>query len=97
MTERRGLTLRRFISLIAPQGLENPLQNHLTASDSASIRASCSAMASVGFEMLVLSFGSGFDVENADPAYRARIAADIAFCRALGIEVGGYDLIGWSG
>lgn len=96
MTERRGLTIRRFMALIAPQTLENPLQNHLTASDSASIRASCTAMASVGWEMLVLSYGSGADVENLDPAYLSRMAADIAFCNALGIEVGAYDLIGWS-
>ena len=26
MTERRGITLRRFINTIAPQALENPLQ-----------------------------------------------------------------------
>jgi hypothetical protein len=96
LTERRGLTLRRFLSLVAPQALENPLQNHLTASDSASIRASCSQMAQVGWEMLVLSYGSGADVESSDPAYRARIAGDIAFCNALGIEVGAYDLIGWT-
>ena len=26
ITERRGITLRRFINTIAPQALENPLQ-----------------------------------------------------------------------
>jgi hypothetical protein len=96
LTERRGLTLRRFITTVAPQGLENPLQNHLTASDSASIRSSCDQMALVGWEMLVLSYGSGFDPESRDPTYIARIAADVAYCRAKNIEVGGYDLIGWT-
>ena len=80
MTERRGITLRRFINTIAPQALENPLQvgyrrggapsrpvecpsrrvngvclahsvppqNHMTASDSASIRAACDDMAATG-------------------------------------------------
>jgi len=29
MTERRGLTIRRLFTYIAPQGLETPLQNHM--------------------------------------------------------------------
>jgi len=96
ITERRGIIMKKFLSLIAPQGLENPLQNHLTASDSNSIRASCTEMASVGWEMLVLSYGSGFDVENTSPAYLAQYQSDIAFCNNLNIEVGGYDLVGWT-
>ena len=32
LTERRGLTLKRLFRAIAPQSLENPLQNHISAS-----------------------------------------------------------------
>jgi hypothetical protein len=49
---------------------------HLTASDSASIRRAVDQCAAVGFEMVILSFGSGLDMENDDPAYLARLKAD---------------------
>jgi hypothetical protein len=95
-TERRGLALRRFLLAVAPQVAENPLQYHLALSDSASVRAACDQMNSVGWEMLILSYGSGFDWESSDPAYAARVKADVAYCAALGVAVGGYDLIGWT-
>lgn len=96
INERRGLAMRRFLLAFAPQVAESPLQYHLVASDSASIRAACDQMASVGWEMLVLSYGSGADVESSDPAYLARVAGDVAYCKAEGVEVGAYDLIGWT-
>ena len=95
-SERRGLALRRFLLAVAPQVAENPLQYHLAVSDSASVRAACTQMKAVGWEMLVLSYGSGYDTESMDPAYIARVASDVAFCAQLGVEVGGYDLIGWT-
>jgi len=95
-TERRGLALRRFLLAIAPQVAEAPLQYHLVASDSASVRAACDQMAAVGWEMLVQSYGSGFNLESSDPAYIARVKGDVDYCRAKGVEVGGYDLIGWT-
>ena len=91
-TERRGLALRRFLLAVAPQVAEAPLQYHLAVSDSASVRSACDQMAAVGWEMLVLSYGSGFNVESTDAAYIARMAADVAYCRGKGIEVGGYDV-----
>lgn len=50
-------------------------------------------MALVGFEMLIFSFGSGFNLENADALYLDKIKAQIAYAKTKGIEVGGYDLI----
>ena len=96
MSERRGLAMRRFLLAVAPQVAESPLQYHLVASDSASVRAACDQMAAVGWEMLVMSYGSGADVESDDPAYLARVAGDVAYCRAKSVEVGAYDLIGWT-
>ena len=43
--------------------------------------------------MLIFSFGSGFRLESADPAYLASIKAQIDYAKTKGIEVGGYDLI----
>jgi hypothetical protein len=91
-SERRGLALRRFLLAVAPQVAEAPLQYHLAVSDSSSVRDACTQMSAVGWEMLVLSYGSGFNVESSDPAYLQRMAGDVAFCKALGVEVGGYDV-----
>jgi hypothetical protein len=95
-SERRGLALRRFLLTVAPHVAENPLQYHLVASDSASVRAACDQMAAVGWEMLVQSYGSGFNLESTDAAYIARVKSDVTYCRARGVEVGGYDLIAWT-
>ena len=95
-TERRGLALRRFLLAIAPQVAEAPLQYHLVASDSPTVRAACDQMAAAGWEMLVQSYGSGFNLESEDAAYAERVAGDVAYCRGKGVEVGGYDLIGWT-
>jgi hypothetical protein len=95
-SERRGLALRRFLLTIAPQVSENPLQYHLVASDSTSVRAACDQMHAVGWEMLVQSYGSGFDLESQDIAYISRVKSDVEYCLALGVEVGGYDLIAWT-
>ena len=50
-------------------------------------------MADIGFEMLIYSFGSGFDLESEDPAYLNTVRDTVDYARSLGIEVGGYDLI----
>mmetsp|Transcript_28118 Transcript_28118/g.55310 ORF Transcript_28118/g.55310 Transcript_28118/m.55310 type:complete len:389 (+) Transcript_28118:15-1181(+) len=50
-------------------------------------------MVEVGFEMFIFSFGSGFQLETADPVYLAKIKAQVDYAKARGVEVGGYDLI----
>jgi len=95
-TERRGIALKRLLATIAPQTLESPLQSHITASDSASIRAECAAMGEVGWEQLIMGAGSGFNAESEDPDYMVRLSLDADFCAERGVECGGYDLIGWT-
>ena len=57
-------------------------------------RRAVDQMAEVGgFDMLIFSFGSGFNLENDDPTYLATMKSSIAYANAHGIEVGGYDLI----
>ena len=50
-------------------------------------------MAAVGFEMLIYSFGSGFNLETADAGALAKVKAQVDYAKSKGIEVGGYDLI----
>ena len=90
--ERQGLALRRMQRVVAPWITENPILMHLTTSDSASIRRAVDQCARVGFEMIILSFGSGFNMESEDPAYLARVKADVDYAHGKGIEIGGYTL-----
>jgi hypothetical protein len=92
--ERKGLSRRKMTRLLAPQTSEAPLFFHLTDSSSKAFRHAVDQMHAVGgFDMLIYSFGSGFQLENTDPLYLAGLKADIKYARDRGIEVGGYDLI----
>jgi hypothetical protein len=91
--ERQGLALRRMYRTLAPQVTENPILMHCASSQSAAIRQAVDQCAEVGFEMVILTFGSGFDIESEDPAYIARIKADFDYAHSKGIEIGGYTLM----
>ena len=62
--ERRSLALRRMYRTIAPWVTENPLMMHLRhARDPQVVKQAIDQCAEVGFEMVILSFGSGFNIE----------------------------------
>jgi len=90
--ERRGLTIRRFWRLMAPWTDENPLIFHLKASGEKAVRDGIAQCVGAGFETLLMSFGSGFNLESADPAYRAQYAKLSAEAKAAGLALGGYSL-----
>ena len=91
--ERQALALRRMYRTVAPWVTENPLMHHMRTAEPAEVRRAIDDAAAVGFEMIILSFGSGFDVENRDPAY-ARQWREIAdYAHGKGIELGGYSLL----
>ena len=94
--ERYGLAIRRKLRLLAPHTQENPIFFHMVKPDSKSVHAVIDQMADVGFEMMIYSFGSGFDMESNNTDYLKRMALDIAYANSKGIEVGGYDLIVWT-
>jgi hypothetical protein len=91
--ERRGLAKRRMMRLLAPQVTENPIFMHVRSSDSESVRRAVDQCADAGFEMVILTFWSGFNIESEDPSYIANFKADVAYAHAKGIEVGGYTLM----
>lgn len=90
--ERRGLAQRRALRGLAPWIAENPLMMHVRSADSRVFRTAVDQCAEVGFETIIYTFGSGLDMENEDPAYIARIRADVDYAHSKGIEVGGYSL-----
>lgn len=91
--ERRGLARRRMYRTLAPQVTENPIFMHVRNSNSASVRLAVDQCAEVGFEMVILTFWSGFNIESKDPAYIARFKADVDYAHSKGVELGGYTLM----
>lgn len=91
--ERKGLALRRMYRTIAPWITENPILMHVRQADPASVRLAIDQCAEVGFEMAILTFGSGFNLENEDPAYLNEIKQLVEYANGKGIELGGYSLL----
>ena len=91
--ERNGLAQRRMYRTIAPWTTENPLMMHVRYADWKAVQSAIDQCAEVGFEMVILTFGSGFDVENEHKGNlrKARRYADYA--QSKGIEIGSYSLL----
>lgn len=91
--ERRGLAVRRMYRTLAPWITENPILMHVRNADPASVRTAIDQCAATGFEMVIMSFGSGFNIEKEDPAYLAQIKDLVDYGRSKGVELGGYSLL----
>jgi hypothetical protein len=91
--ERRGLAMRRMYRTLAPWVTENPILMHVRSSDPKAVRLAIDQCADVGFEMVILSFGSGFNFESHDPNYQAQIKELADYARSKGIALGGYSLL----
>eukprot|EP01048_Picozoa_sp_COSAG05_P010760 COSAG05_NODE_968_length_6393_cov_22.036066_1_plen_698_part_10 len=91
--EARGLATRRMHAKLAPQVTENPIYMHCTKSDPPSLERCVDQAAAVGFEMVIISFGAGFNLESTDPAYLSQMRKVSDYARAKGISMGGYDLL----
>ncbi len=91
--ERMGLAQRRMYRTIAPWALENPILMHVRQADPASVRLAIDQSADAGFEMVIMTFGSGFDIEKEDPAYLAQVKSLVEYANSKGVELGGYSLL----
>jgi hypothetical protein len=91
--ERMGLARRRMYRTLAPWVTENPLMMHIRSAEPAAVKLALDQCAAVGFEMAILTFGSGFDIENEDPAYLAQMKELADYAHARGVQLGGYSLL----
>ncbi|MBM3237681.1 alpha-galactosidase [Candidatus Poribacteria bacterium] len=91
--ERQGLVRRRMYRILAPQVTENPIFMHVRSSEPSAVRLAIDQCAEVGFEMIILTFGSGFNIESENPDYIANFKAIVDYAHSKGIEVGGYTLM----
>jgi len=91
--ERRGLALRRMYRTLAPWSQENPILMHVRQADAEAVKAAIDQCAEVGFEMVIMTFGSGFDAESADKDYIAGLKELADYAHGKGVELGGYSLL----
>jgi hypothetical protein len=91
--ERRGLALRRMYRTIAPWSLRNPILMHVRRSEPDAVKLAVDQCTETGFEMVILSFGSGVNMENEDPAYLAQIKSLVDYAHSRGILLGAYSLL----
>ena len=88
--ERVALSRHRLTRLLNPQTQENPIFFHATNVSPTGFKNAIDQMVDVGFEMLIYSFGSGFNMESTSDSYLQQIKTDIDYAKSKGVEVGGY-------
>jgi hypothetical protein len=91
--ERRGLAVRRMYRAMAPWVTENPILMHVTSAKPQAVRLAIDQCADVGFNMVIMSFGSGFNFESRDPKYQQQTKELADYAHSKGIELGGYSLL----
>lgn len=91
--ERRGLALRRMYRTVAPWCTENPMLMHVRHAEPEAVKAAIDQCAAVGFEMVIMTFGSGFNAESDDTTYIAQLKELADFAHQKGVELGGYSLL----
>ncbi len=91
--ERRGLAQRRMYRALAPWSQENPILMHVRSAEPTAVKLAIDQCADAGFEMAIMTFGSGFSVEKEEPEYLAQIKALVDYGRSKGVALGGYSLL----
>jgi hypothetical protein len=91
--ERRSLALRRFYRMLSPWATENPIMLHLTSVDPKVVLPAIDQAAECGFEMVIISFWSGLDMENLSAENLAKFKEFREYANKKGVELGGYSLL----
>jgi hypothetical protein len=91
--ERQGLALRKMYRTLAPWTTENPLMMHARFADWDKVQTAIDQAADVGFEMVILTFGSGFDIEDDSEEYLEKMTQYAEYAGSKGVEIGGYSLL----
>ncbi len=90
--ERNTLAQRKMYRTIAPWATENPIFMHLTSTNPKTVRTAIDQCVETGYEMVILSFGSGLNMENTSEANYEKFKKLADYAHSKGIELGGYSL-----
>lgn len=91
--ERQGLGIRKMYRTLAPWSQDNPIMLHLTSTDPKVVLPAIDQAAECGFEMIVISFWSGLDMEDTSPANIAKFKGFADYAHKKGLRLGGYSLL----
>ncbi len=91
--ERKSLGYRKMLRSMAPWATENPILMHVRSSDNESVKKAIDQAAEVGFEMVIMTFWSGFNAEDDSPENLKRMKELADYAHSKGIELGGYSLL----
>ncbi len=91
--ERKGLEHRRMMRAIAPWATENPVLMHVRSADTDAVKKAVDQCAEVGFELVIMTFGSGFDLEDTSEKNLSRMKELAEYAHSKGIALGGYSLL----
>jgi hypothetical protein len=90
--ERNGLARRRMYATLFPYTTQNPIFMHLVSTDPVKVKATIEQCAETGYEMVILSFGSGLNMEDASSANIQKYKELADYAHSKGIKLGGYSL-----
>lgn len=91
--ERNSLEQRKFFRVVAPWVLQNPLMLHVVSNDDSEIRRAIDQASDCGFEMVIMSFGSGLNMEDTSPLNLKRWREHREYANSKGVQFGGYSLL----
>ena len=91
--ERKGLFNRRMQRAIAPWASQNPIFMHLTSTKPETVKQAIDQCAECGYEMVILSFGSGLNAEDISDENIAKYKEFVDYAHSKGIEMGCYSLL----
>ena len=91
--ERKGLFKRRFYYTVAPWSTENPIFMHLTSSNPEVIKKAIDQCEETGYEMVIISFGSGLNMEDTSEENYEKYKLLVDYGRSKGIDLGCYSLL----
>jgi hypothetical protein len=90
--ERNGLARRKMYRTIAPWTTQNPIFMHLISTDPVKVKSVIDQCAETGYEMVILSFGSGLNMEDASEINIRKFKELADYAHSKGIKLGGYSL-----
>ncbi len=91
--QRKGLERRRMMRAMAPWITENPIMMHVRSAENEAVKKAIDQCAEVGFEMVIMTFGSGFNAEDDSDENLERLKSLADYAHSKEIALGGYSLL----
>ncbi len=90
--ERRGLSVRKMYSTIAPWTTANPIFMHLVSKNDEEVKNAIDQCAAAGYEAVILSFGSHLNLEDSSASNIKKWKILTDYAHRKHIKIGGYSL-----